>query len=1149
MENSSIPFAVYQFIDKRVVTVAISAGFCKQFGFENLKEAYELMDKNMYRDTHPDDVTVIADAALQFATEGGEYDVLYRTKVDGHYNIIHAKGKHIYKENNVRLAVIWYFNEGVYLPDAWKNGKETLHPLRMLLETRTLNNKINYDYLTGLPSLSYFLELAEAGRQNLMDRNEDTAMLFMDLNGMEGFNRKYGMAEGDNLLIAFSRILVRYFSNENCCRLGADHFVVYTAAEGLNDLLKNFFADCGSINEGNSLPVRVGIYLDSMEQVSAGTACDRAKMACDFDRRIYVSRYYYFKGTMLQQAEKRQYIIDNIDRAIRDGWIKVFYQPIVRAANGRVCNEEALVRWIDPEKGILLPEEFIPILEDAKLVYKIDLFVTEQILLKFKEQKEEGLYIVPVSVNLSRSDFNTCDIVEEIRRRVDDAGIRRDKLTIEVTERVINRDPDYMKEQIGHFHNLGFSVWIDDFGSGSSSPELLQQMPFDVVKLDVLYMQKFESSEKSRIILTELIKMAVALNLDTVAEGVETEEQADFLKEIGCTMLQGFRYCKPIPSIEIINRNRKGIQIGFENPKESAYYMALGRVNLYDLSLSMDHDGTLNNYFNTLPMVILETGETELKIVRSNKPFREFLKRHFPGMYKKNSISYHHLKEGAETTFAETIKRCAADGNKVVLDIRTYNEESIHFLIRRVAVNPVTGVAALSAVILSFAGKNEKNNRLDFTYVARALSSDYISLYYVNLDTENFIEYSPDGTTENLNIERHGENFFAKSREDALSYLHKADQESFIERFTKENVIQDLTEHGTFTATYRLLMDGEPVYVNMKAVRILSKKNHIIIGVSNVDAQMKQRALMERIKEERAAYSRIIALSGDYICIYTVDPATGRYIEYNVSESYNRLGLTKEGDDFFTVSQKESQRVIYPEDLNRFTSMFTEENVMHSIRKNGFFLLHYRLVMDEKPVYVSLKAVIINEYDEPQMIVGISNIDAQVRREQTYAHNLSIAQDKANNDALTGVKNKYAYVTEEERLNRMLENGQKVRFAIAVCDINGLKQINDTLGHQAGDRFIIRGCRLICSIFSHSPVFRIGGDEFAIILQDKDYDQMDDLMTILQRKNTENQKKGDVVIAAGMERYNGESSVSDVFKKADEQMYQNKKILKSREQP
>ena len=249
----------------------------------------------------------------------------------------------------------------------------------------------------------------------------------------------------------------------------------------------------------------------------------------------------------------------------------------------------------------------------------------DQILEKMKTMQQANLYLVPHSLNLSRADFDSCDIVEEIRQRVDAAGIPREKLTIEITESIIGAHFDFMKEQIARFRDLGFRVWMDDFGSGYSSLDVLQSLRFDLIKLDMRFLQNFDKGDASKIILTELIRMAIGLGIDTITEGVETKEQAEFLKEVGCTKLQGFYYCRPVSTEEILERYEKGTQIGFENPDEDKYYATIGRVNLYDqavIAREASSDG-IRHYFDTLPMAIIEFDGEYSQTVRGIQQFPE----------------------------------------------------------------------------------------------------------------------------------------------------------------------------------------------------------------------------------------------------------------------------------------------------------------------------------------------------------------------------------------------------------------------------------------------------------------------------------------------------------------------------------------------
>ena len=974
LESLPVPLAIYQFIDRNVVTILVSDGFIELLGLGTREAAMYLMDHNMYRDTLPDDVARISDEAIRFATEGGKYEAIYRTHMHGssEYKILHAQGDHVITEDGSRLAYIWYTDEGSYSEhDEGGSGIENLsRALSSALRMESVIKASYFDYLTGLPSMSYFFELAEIYRKQMIERGRAVAVLFMDFSGMKYYNRKYGFVAGDSLIRAFADILKDQFNSENCSRFGSDHFGVITDAEGIEEKLRKVFKRFKETENIKTLPVHAGIYIDCAGTLDISTGCDRAKYACDMLKNTFYSDFSYFKDSMLKQADERQYIISHLDRAIENGWIQVYYQPIVRAANGMVCDEEALSRWVDPVKGLILPADYIPVLEDAKLIYKLDLYILEQTIEKIMQHEAEGQYVVCESINLSRVDFDTCDIVEEIRQRVDAAGVARDKLSIEITESTLAKDFEYMKLQIERFKELGFNVWMDDFGSGYSSLDVLQSIHFDLIKLDMRFMNEFDSNQKCRIILTELIRMAIALGIDTICEGVETKVQADFLREIGCTKLQGFYFSNPVPRAEIIKREA----LSYENPAETDYYAAIGRINLYDLTILASEDkGTFDHYFNNLPMAVMETTDDEFKLLRCNVSYRAFMENTFGLITLGVSTKFSEGEGRMGSGFLQAIRECGQSGNKIILDEQMADGSVVHSFIKRIAVNPVTGTRALAVAVLAV--MDGSSAAISYTQVAKALSSDYISLYNVDLSTDKFIEYNSDNVQGTLSVERHGEDFFNSSLKDAQWQLYSDDLDAFKEAFSKENIVSAIDEHGAFTLSYRLMINSKPRYVSMKAVRMSTGSDHIIIGVNDIDAQKRQQETLERLKEEHITYSRVTALSGDFICIYTVDPVTDEYNEYSATNPYSGLGIPKEGKDFFADSLEESVRVIHPDDEPEFRRKWSKKNIMDGIAEKGVFTMKYRMILDDKPVRVCLKAAIVPEKGGPRLIVGVTNLE------------------------------------------------------------------------------------------------------------------------------------------------------------------------------
>ncbi len=835
---------------------------------------------------------------------------------------------------------------------------------------RSIFREMNYDHLTGLPSMTYFFKLAEIGRKSMHEREIPSALVFINLSGLRYFNKRYGFAEGDELIKEFAALLSGTFGEENCSRFGQDHFALYTEAEGLEQKLKRLFVETKRINNGKSLPVRAGVYLDSMGLVEVSLACDRAKYASNVKKDNVNSIYNYYDNKMLSREINRQYIVDNLDKAISNNWVKAFYQPIVRATNRKVCDEEALARWFDPVKGMLSPADFIPILEDTRLIYKVDLHIVDIILERIKKQKAMGINVVPVSVNLSRTDFECCDIVEEIDYRVTTAGVSRDLITIEITESVVGENFEFMKAQVERFQALGFKVWMDDFGSGYSSLDLLQEMQFDLIKFDMRFMRQFDTSPKSRVILTELMRMAQSLGIETVCEGVETAEQADFLGEIGCTKLQGYHFCKPIPVEEIWDRFKKGTGVGFEDPDAAEYYRKVGSVNMYDLgSISAEENVTSRHHFDTFPISIVECDDKTLTVIRCNKSYREFMKRYF-GIDNPGSTEAYELRNaGPGSDFVDAIERCRKGEHTVFLEEKMPDGFIIQSMIKKVADNPVTGVSAFAVAVLDIT--EEKEEQLSYAHVAQALSSDYLYLYYVDLDTEEFVEYSND-STHGLSLERHGDDFFNASRRDAAEFIYESDREAFIADFTKEKVLKMIDGQGAYVYTYRLMINDTPTYVNMKAVRMNKDDSHIIIGVNNVDAQMRQQEAIERLKEEQTTYSRISALIGGFIAIYTVDPESGNYIQYSATREYSDLHTSRAGVDFYADSICDSRDVVYPDDLDYLLRELTKEKILSRTKDGGVFKIRYRLMLNGEPVRITLRAGMVQEKDGPQLIVGVS---------------------------------------------------------------------------------------------------------------------------------------------------------------------------------
>ena len=379
-------------------------------------------------------------------------------------------------------------------------------------------------------------------------------------------------------------------------------------------------------------------------------------------------------------------------------------------------------------------------------------------------------------------------------------------------------------------------------------------------------------------------------------------------------------------------------------------------------------------------------------------------------------------------------------------------------------------------------------------------------------------------------------------------FVHPDDRDAFVGAMNREFLRSALDQHEEYAMTYRRIKDGRSFYVQMSVSRMKDDDRFIVVAVSDIDELVMKRRAEERIREERVIYARLHAITGNYLVVYVVDPRTDHFREFSSTESYAQsFLLEKEGDAFFERSREVSKQCVYPTDLGRFLAVFTKENVLTAIERDGIFTLGYRFFMEGKPIHVQMKAAMVEEDDGPRIIVGLNDIDAQVRQEEETELRLAQAKAQVNIDALTGVKNKHAYLEAEDRLNDQIARHQATPFAIVVLDVNDLKQVNDTSGHQAGDELIRDACRVVCNAFKRSPVYRVGGDEFAVIVQGFDYEHIEERLWDVTVHNEQALGTGDVVIACGMAMFKAEDDdfVADVFDRADRRMYNNKKALKS----
>ena len=325
---------------------------------------------------------------------------------------------------------------------------------------------------------------------------------------------------------------------------------------------------------------------------------------------------------MSDQLER--YLIETFETALERQYIQPWYQPVVRTMSRRMCSMEALARWVDPVRGLIGPDQFIPVLEKHQLIHRLDGRIVLAVCAQLRQTINAGAVPIPVSVNLSRLDFSLCDAFALVLDAVNKYQIPRDYIHIEITESVMAERESTMREVIDRFRDAGFQVWMDDFGSGYSSLNVLKDCAFDELKLDMRFLSSFD--QRSRRILASVIQMAKEIEIHTLAEGVETEEQFTYLRDLGCEKAQGYLFGRPLPYVQTMQRMAE-LGMTPESPQDRKYYDEIGKVNLLSAVPFMaqtERDSlTSARQLNSIPLAVCEIRQGGFSVLFYNSAFEE----------------------------------------------------------------------------------------------------------------------------------------------------------------------------------------------------------------------------------------------------------------------------------------------------------------------------------------------------------------------------------------------------------------------------------------------------------------------------------------------------------------------------------------------
>ena len=485
-----------------------------------------------------------------------------------------------------------------------------------------LEEKAHLDELTGLLNLNG--ALSHLQRHASDAEGGYSVIVYLNVMNFKTFNQQYGFVGGNEFLRGLAGEIQSIFSNEVIARTGGDQFIILSeklTEEEIREKLDALRIASHKHEKSLTMRIKAGVYISTGDESDPVIMIDRAKIACDDIIRIYDKDINFYNDELKKRNDLRQYVIDNFEKAFKERYFRVFYQKEIRALTGKVCGYEALARWIDPNYGMISPAIFVEVLEEVHLVNKLDLYMIDSVCRVLRDDIDYGMAVVPISVNLSQLDFELCDIKAEIDKIRAKYDIPTYLLNVEITESAIASGETFLSEQINRFREAGYQVWMDDFGAGYSSLNNLKTFDFDVLKIDMNFLRSFETNKRSKVILATIVNMAKELGMHTLAEGVETQEQYAFLRDIGCEKLQGYLFGKPKPYEEFVKPDEFTFE-HCEDVRYKQYYRRIGDINLLGSIPLRDKNLEV---FNNLPIAIMEDIGDEIRAIYANTAYRMFL--------------------------------------------------------------------------------------------------------------------------------------------------------------------------------------------------------------------------------------------------------------------------------------------------------------------------------------------------------------------------------------------------------------------------------------------------------------------------------------------------------------------------------------------
>ncbi|MEG2177086.1 MAG: EAL domain-containing protein, partial [Oscillibacter sp.] len=532
-------------INRKILSKILSEDY-QVLWAENGSAAIDLLNQ------HPTDISAVLLDIVMPVMDG--YDFLQYVHQDPRYQnlpiLVATENNDTQNEIKVLALGAWDFISKPYNAEIIRFRLKNAIDRSQLGAFTELKYLAEYDSLTGIYNKTKFFDAtAEMLREN---SGRCFALLRLDVDRFQLINSFFGVEEGDRILLFIAERLQSFAYTQRdatCGRIGSDVFCLCMPydEETTERFIRETRTQLSAYNPNYDMVPSIGVYLVKDPAVSVETMYNRAALAAKTCKGNYVDYYAYYNENMSVTLAWEQEIVNGMNSALDHHEFEIYLQPKYRVSTAQPCGAEALVRWNHPQKGLLLPGEFISIFERNGFITKLDPYVWEQTCQCLHNWISQGHTPLPISVNISRVNVYNPQLVEILMELVTRYEIDPSLLQLELTESAYTDNPTAMSATITRLQSQGFTILMDDFGSGYSSLSILKDIAVDVLKIDMRFLSQSKIPGRGENIIASVIRMAKWLGIPVVTEGVETGEQVEFLKSVGCEYIQGYYFARPMP--------------------------------------------------------------------------------------------------------------------------------------------------------------------------------------------------------------------------------------------------------------------------------------------------------------------------------------------------------------------------------------------------------------------------------------------------------------------------------------------------------------------------------------------------------------------------------------------------------------------------